>query len=235
VLDVAETEPYAPNPPDQTVDMKASMTIESRSRGIRIVRDGDSIHVLDVHCGRCAACQASLDFWCLHARQDGAQLFSLDTRATPEELQRWLAALAALATTASAADAVLLVLEDVDPHAAADLVRPWHSGPVLVSRDGRDHESRTRLAELSPTGRAQVVLTLRAARTAVRSVQRGGQVCLSDIDVDAPSVTELVQRDVKLVAARTIRDLVATARWSDLSRLLEPVLGTDTFSVRTGL
>ena len=64
------------------------MNIESFSRGIRIVRDGDSTHVTDVHCGRCAACKASLDFWCLDARQDGVQLFSLDTPATPDQLHR---------------------------------------------------------------------------------------------------------------------------------------------------
>ena len=210
------------------------MSIESFSRGIRIVRDGDSTHVTDVHCGRCAACEASLDFWCLDARRDGVWLFTLDTQCTPDELHRWLGVLAALATTAPAPDAVLLVLERVDSHAATELVRPWHSGPVLASSDGRDEETRARLRELSPTGRAQMVLTLNAARTAVRSVQRGGQVFLPDVAVDAPSVTELVQRDVKLVAARQIHDLVATTSWADLGSWLEPVLDPEAFAVRTG-
>jgi hypothetical protein len=210
------------------------MSSESRSRGMRIVPEGDSIHVVDVHCGECVACRAGLDFWCLDPLEEGVQLFSLATPAAPDELQRWLGALAALSTTSSAPDAVLLVLEDVDLPAATELVRPWHPGPVLASVDGRDDDARTRLLELSPTGRAQVVLTLRAARTAVRSVQRGGLVCLPDAAVDAPSVTELVQRDVKLVAARKVHDLVEGSSWADLGRRLERVLEADDSSVRTG-
>jgi hypothetical protein len=211
------------------------MSIGSRSRGVRIVRDGDSTHVLDVHCGHCAACRAALDFWCLDAREEGPVLCSLERPVVADELHRWLGALAALATTSPAPDSVLLVLEDVDADAAAELVRPWHAGPVLASRDGRDAEARDRLTALSPTGRAQTVLTLHDARTAVRSVERGGHVCLPDIGVGAPSVTELVQRDVKLVAARRIDDLVATTSWADLSRRLEQVLDTDASHVRTGL
>jgi hypothetical protein len=93
--------------------------------------------------------------------------------------------------------------------------------------DGRDDEARDRLATLSPTGRAQTVLTRHDARTAVRSVERGGHVCLPDLHVAAPSVTELVQRDVKLVSARRIQDLAATTSWADLAGRLEHVLHTD--------
>jgi hypothetical protein len=210
------------------------MTIDSQTRGMQIVGDGERTHVLDVHCGRCAACRASLDFWCLDPRHDGERLLSLATRVSTDHVQRWLAALAALATTTPASDAVLLVLEEVDADAATELVRPWHSGPVLASPDGRDEMTRSHLAELSATGRAQTVLTLHEARTAVRAVQRGGQVCLPDVVVDAPSVTELVQRDVKLVGAQRIRDLVVTTSWSDLGSSLEPVLNSDAVSVRTG-
>jgi hypothetical protein len=234
MLDVLDGASYAPHPADRTVETKVSMSNESRSRGIRIVRDGDSTHVLDVHCGHCAACQVALDYWCLDARHDGELLFSLDTPASPEELRRWLGGLAALSTARSAPDAVLMVLEDVDQRVAADLVRPWHAGPVLSSVDGRDDEARARLAELSPTGRAQVVLTLQAARTAVRSVERGGQVCLPDVPVDGPSVAELVQRDVRLLAPRRIEDLVARTSWAELAGPLERVLDTNASPVGAG-
>jgi hypothetical protein len=234
-LTLPDRRTYAPNPADQTVETKVSMSIESRSRGIRITQEGDSTHVLDVHCGECAACRGSADYWCLEERPDGPELLALKSPVETQDLRRWLGALAALATTKPATGTVLLVLRSVEPLAVAALARPWHDGPVLTSSDGRDDGVRDRLRQLSPTGRAQTVLALDHARTAVRAVQRGGQVCLPDVAVDAPSVTELVQRDVRLIAPRRIRDLAVTTTWTELGRRLDEVLATGTTPVRAGL
>ena len=98
-------------------------------------------------------------------------------------------------------DGVLLVLaEDAHLETLADLCRPSHPGPVIASTTAK--EAAPRIS--TTTGRADAIVTLHQAREAVRAVRRGGIVCLPALPVDAPTVTELVQREVRLIGARSL-------------------------------
>jgi hypothetical protein len=98
-------------------------------------------------------------------------------------------------------DDVLLVLAD-EAHLVmlADLCRPVHPGPMVTGTSAKAAASLI----TTPTGRADAVVTLSQAREAVRAVRRGGVVCLPLLPVDAPSITELVQREVRLIGAHGI-------------------------------
>ena len=66
------------------------------------------------------------------------------------------------------------------------------------------------------------MVALGQARTAVRSVQRGGVVCLPDSpDVAAPSITELVQRDVRLVGPSAVDALGTPGTWERVGAALD--------------
>ncbi|WP_191278635.1 hypothetical protein [Nocardioides flavus (ex Wang et al. 2016)] len=148
----------------------------------------------------------------------------LDVVADADTITRWFSLLGAFADSARKADDVVLVLSESDPADVKALVHLWHSGVVHVSPDGRDTETRAALRADSRTGRAQVVLALKDARSAVKSVQRGGTVCLPAADVDAPTITELVQRDVRLVGPSDITSIAKGIEVSDLTRHLSAVL-----------
>lgn len=108
-----------------------------------------------------------------------------------------LSAAAAVHAAALPADAVLLVLASAPE--LGDLCRAIHPGSVLEAQDAREVHDVIRTA----TGRADAVVTTHAARSAVKAVRRGGVVCLPWTDVDAPSVTEIVQREVRLVGVES--------------------------------
>jgi hypothetical protein len=201
------------------------MTIDTGSRGLRFVPGDTGVRPVDVRCGGCAACAADRDYWCLEARETGGVLADVSGVQDAALVRRWTSALAALSVARSRPSAALLVLGDVDPEAVTDLVAPWAQGPVLVAADGRDPEMRRRLAEVSVTGRAPVVLTVTDVRAAVRAVERGGQVCGPDGGARLPTVTELVQRDVTLLAARGVDGLVTDSSWPLLAARLSAVLG----------
>jgi hypothetical protein len=116
----------------------------------------------------------------------------------------------ALLVAGVANGAVLLVLAPKGADGLAALLRLVHAGPVLFANDATDSALRAKIADLSATGRADAVASLCLAREAVRAVSRGGIVCLSKSVVDLPSVTELAQREVKLVSPRDVALLVQT-------------------------
>ncbi len=131
------------------------------------------------------------------------------------DADRVLSAAAAVLAADLAADAYLVVLAS-DP-ALVDLCRAVHPGPVVAADDAVS----LRGAIPTPTGRADAVVTTTAARAAVRAVRRGGVVCLPWAEVDAPSVTEVVQREVRLVSAPSL-DALTRAYPDEVARCRTP-------------
>jgi hypothetical protein len=167
---------------------------------------GAAARVEAVHCGACESCDAGWTYWCRTPRPSGEPLVALGGPAGEQTTLRWLSLVNALAVADPRPEDVVLVLSEADPGAVRTLVGCLHAGAVAVSADGRDAATRDFLNGASETGRAQIVLAEHRARDAVKAAQRGGTVCLPAGPVLAPSVTELVQRDVRLVAARTAED-----------------------------
>ncbi len=127
------------------------------------------------------------------------------------EVDRVLSAAAAVLAANLSPDAVLVVLAS-DP-SLVDLCRAVHPGPVLAADDAASLRGEI----LTPTGRADAVVTTAAAQRAVRAVRRGGVVCLPWAEVDAPTVTEVVQREVRLVSAPTL-DALTDAYADEVAR-----------------
>jgi hypothetical protein len=128
----------------------------------------------------------------------------------PEAALRSITAAAALAAARVSVTSIVLALDDADSDtddalALRQLARLAHAGPLLFARDAADPALRQELAQLSELGRADVIVATGQARAAVKAVRRGGTVFLAAARVDAPSVTEFVQREVRLVGARDVR------------------------------
>jgi hypothetical protein len=200
------------------------MTIDTGSRGLRFVASENSTRLIDARCGVCASCGVGRDYWCLGGRESGPVLAEIALVPDHGLARRWISALAALAAARHEPADTLLVLTDVSPDLATELVTSWHAGDVVVASDVRDPEMRHRLARLSSTGRAPLVFTATDIRAAVRAVERGGQVCGPDDGRMLPSVTELVQRDVTLVSPKAIGSLVTGSSWSVLADRLSTLL-----------
>jgi hypothetical protein len=209
------------------------MTIDTGARGLGFTQAPTGVQLIDVRCGRCGACGAQRDYWCWEPRADGDVLAEVTGVQDASLVRRWASALAALSVARHEPAAALLVLADVDASMTTEIVAPWATGPVVVGADVRDPEMRRRLATVSPTGRAPMVLAVDDLRTAVRAVERGGQVCGPDGGVSLPSVTELVQRDVTMVSARGIETLRARSSWEGLAAGLAALLGAQALSQAT--
>lgn len=196
------------------------MPDDAPPRGLRVALARRTT-VEDVACGRCPACRAGKTYWCSEPAATGSTLATLGTDADPDWVRRWATALGALAEARPDPDDTVLLLSPAPSSAATRLVGLVHPGLVLAT-DGSDDDSRRTLREVSPTGRAQVVVALGQARTAVRSVQRGGVVCLPDSpDVATPSITELVQRDVRLVGPSAVDALGTPGTWERVGAALD--------------
>lgn len=209
------------------------MTIDTGSRGLRFLTGDNATQVVDVRCGDCSACRVGRDYWCLEAQESGELLAEVSGVRDAELVRRWTTALAALAATRREPSAALLVLADVSPDVVAELVAPWHGGPVLAAPDARDTHMRERLGAHSATGRAPLVLTVTDVRAAVRAVERGGQVCGPDTPAGLPSVTELVQRDVTLVSAASVDSIGSASSWATFAERLSTLLGAPTIAGAT--
>ncbi|GAC1322584.1 MAG: hypothetical protein NVSMB13_01220 [Mycobacteriales bacterium] len=204
------------------------VTIAVGSRGLVVTADGGKAQLVDVRCRLCAACRIGRDYWCLDALAAGPVLAEMAAALDRALIWRWLSALAALAAARAEPNSPLLVLGQDSPEPILDLLAIWHRGPVVVATDARDPGMRNRLSGLSSTGRAAMVVTVTDVRSAVRAVERGGQVCAPDDGRALPSVTELVQRDVRLVSALSIDALVAPSSWAVLADRLSAVVGAST-------
>jgi hypothetical protein len=232
-LTAVKVPPYAANPADRTVELGSP--VSSSPRGVRVVTDPpvQGTALVDVSCRGCEACAVGRPYWCLSPTPEGRTLLTLRDAPALEDVRRWFSLVTAFCDAAVPGEDVVLVLTDAAGPAVQGLFAWLHPGPVLVSVDGRDAATRGALTELSLTGRAQVVVASHEARAAVRSVQRGGRVVLPDAEVDPPSVTELVQRDVGLVGPGSLARELVTADPAVLASLLDEVLRADTADGRS--
>jgi len=83
-------------------------------------------------------------------------------------------------------------------------------GIVYAADDLKDPQLREVLTS-RPTGRADGIVVRHEAAAAVRAVRRGGVVCVGSIEPHLPSVTDLVQREVRLVGAGGVSDRLLSA------------------------
>ncbi|WP_028656962.1 hypothetical protein [Nocardioides sp. J54] len=166
------------------------------SLGARRTTDGAVL--VDLACGSCGACADGATLWCRRPLTEGRDLTPVLPVGRVGEAIDALLGVAALAE-APADAAVLLLTTPGGPLAvlAATVV----AGRLVVTTD--PDEARAELAG-EPTGRAGVVVAGADARTAVRMVRRGGHVVVAGADLPLPSVTELVQREVTLLAPREV-------------------------------
>lgn len=163
--------------------------------------------LLDHACGSCVACAAGSPVWCAQPRA-GQPLCSV-----PEDLDATaavglLSALSAFLTAEVAIKSVVLAVAAKGQESIGDLLGIVHLGPVLVASDSKDATVKYQLKELSEVGRADVVVSLLSGRDGVLAVKRGGILCLGGACDDMPSVTELAQREVRVVGPRDNSEFV---------------------------
>jgi hypothetical protein len=174
-------------------------------------RTAQGVVLTDHSCGACAACETGATLWCREPRDIGRDLSPELPREHAAQLAQAVLALAAL-VAAPSASAVLVLADPAGPTAV--LVRALIGGRIVVAAEPAS--ARDDLAS-EPTGRAQVVVARTDARTAVRAVRRGGHVCVPAGAAELPSVTELVQREVTLVApldVAVLADRITTELWA---------------------
>lgn len=170
--------------------------------------DAGSAVVIDVSCGRCPSCTSGSGLWCSQPLTDGDVLVEVPA-AQGEMAKQALMVADAVRCAEPAEEHAVLVLGEEAAAAAAALVRLMRSGAVLTARDARDPEVRAALGAIRPVGRADVVACYLDDRAAVRGVARGGDVCVVLEGPATTSVTELVQREVRLVGPRSLTALLA--------------------------
>jgi hypothetical protein len=163
--------------------------------------------LLDHACRNCVACEAGWPAWC-EQPSAGEPLCSVPEELGSTEAAELLSAASAFLCAAVPSSAVVLAVAARGQESILDLLRLVHSGTVLLAFDPRDALVKNRLAELSPIGRADVVVSLLSGRDGVLAVKRGGTVCLGGGGNDMPSVTELAQREVRVLGPRDISELV---------------------------
>jgi hypothetical protein len=184
-------------------------TNEHRIGALTATRLGGRVVIIDRSCGTCTTCESGFLIWCTESGNE-LELMAPITSMDPRSLLRSLTACAAFVVAGVGPNAVVLVLDEAsnDPMSIKALLRSIHPGFVVATSDPTDTSARKALAQVSSHGRADVVVASHLARAAVKAVVRGGIVCLPADTVEGPTVTELVQREVQLVGARSVQDLL---------------------------
>ena len=181
-----------------------------RSLAVAGVRHAAAV-LVDAACDVCAACAAGARLHCTRPLVEGRQLTAPMPRVVAEEMLEAVTAVAALVEAPRVGTVVVAAPAD---SSLAVLVRAVSPSRVLFAADLRDEALRADLGRLEPSGRARVVVAAGDVRAAVRAV---GHVCVGGSVLHAPSVTELVQREVSLVApldAAAVLGRVSTQVWS---------------------
>lgn len=178
------------------------MTMEFDTLQVR-VEEGIT-RMFDHACGNCESCLRGVLLRCTEPWPVGVEI--LRGSVDPDTMMRAVTAAAAFASSGASDDAVVLVV--ADQPTLGRLIRTIHPGTVIETDSTADAAVRAQLKDLTPTGRPDVVVTDRQGRAAVKAVVRGGSVALPWAAVDAPTVTELVQREVTLVGPKAVQDLV---------------------------
>lgn len=175
--------------------------------GVRVLTTATgAAQLVDVSCGTCATCQSGAVLWCTSPVEDGDAVFEIPNSSA--NFVSSLLALAAIDAAATNPDDVVVALADEAPDVLAQLLQLIHSGTVLATTDLKDPALLETLATLRPNGRADLIVTLGSPRDAVRAVSRGGTVCMPGTTTTDVSVTELVQREVRLVGPKNLRSVI---------------------------
>lgn len=171
------------------------------TQAVTVRTDGEHDAVLvDLSCGRCLECEAGAPVWCREQDEEGREIVRVPAGLAAEALEALLAA----AALEHAPKGVPVLVVAVPGSPLPELVRRLRADDCVVCGDPADGEVREALAALDPTGRAPVLVTTGDARRAVKTVRRGGHVCVSGTAAALPSITELVQREVTLVGPRDL-------------------------------
>jgi threonine dehydrogenase-like Zn-dependent dehydrogenase len=176
------------------------------------------VDIDDVSCGACSACAGGAPLWCENPVEHGVVLCSV--RADSREQLQSLLILASVDAAQIDDDQVIVVVGHDDDDALVRLLRLVHGGDVLAGTDLKAPELRSVLSASRPSGRADVVATLGSARDAVRAVARGGTVCLTGTTASDATVTEVVQREVRLVGPKDLRSVIDRAGRQSVEREL---------------
>lgn len=195
-----------------------STSVSLRVEGREI---GDAV-LADHSCGSCAECRHGAPLWCASPAEEGTPLGGpIASPLAPAMLRAVLTAAATLAGLAQARSGPIAIL---GPGAGAvrELLSPTVDRTIHTASSGRDEDLRRALAEEEETGRAVLIAALDDVRDAVRSVRRGGVVAAPPTAGVLPSVTELVQREIRLVAPADARPAAADSRaWARAITALE--------------
>lgn len=191
------------------------------SFGVEHTSSGETV-LVDRACGSCAACRAGSSLHCSVPLANGRLL----TAPVPAESANDLvAAVLAAAALAEAPEVSTVVVETAESTPLAVVIRSATRARVLVAPDLADAGLRAELADLELSGRARVVVAGTDARAAVKTVRRGGHVCVGAATATMPSVTELVQREVTLVAPRDAAAVLARISSTDWSAAVDAAAG----------
>ena len=180
--------------------------------GTLVVRhDVVGAHLGSGRCGHCRECLGGLSVWCSQVTSHGDLAHLGHTGAAPEQDLAAVACLSAVERAGLGPGAVLIALlsDDLAPWIAS-AARELTGAVVLATKDLKDPVLRDQLAN-RPTGRADGVVVWRDAASAVRAVRRGGVVCVGAPDPRLPSITELVQREVRIVGPGGLSDRLLAA------------------------
>lgn len=183
--------------------------------------DRDRRLVLDHSCGTCVTCEAGSPIWCQAPVGIGSVLCTYPARIGADEVLASLMTLSALVAANLPSSDVVLAITLGNPVGLGTLVKLVHPGPVLSATDPREASVKTALSQLTSTGRADAVISTHSVRDAVRAVSRGGCVCLTHAVVDSTTVTELVQREVRLVGPRDLRQVISKVGRTSLEDALK--------------
>lgn len=180
--------------------------------GAWTVRPGDAgTRLGSSGCGHCPECRHRLSAWCRERGEIG-DLATL--HGSIGDAEQDLAAVACLSAVERAGlgpdDVLVVLLSDGLPAWLGPAARRLTGGVVHVADDLKDPQLREALTS-RPTGRADGIAVRRDAAAAVRAVRRGGVVCVGSTEPHLPSVTDLVQREVRLVGAGGLSDRLLAA------------------------
>lgn len=164
-------------------------------------------HIFDRSCGRCDVCQLGWSVWC-EQMGEGRALCSIPTQLSVSFATAMLMATSALMVANLDGSAVVAVFSPLGDEALFRLVQLVHRGTVVATSDLRDPVFKSYIAGISVTGRPDAIVTVSGGRDAVMAVKRGGIVCLANSVADMPSVTELAQREVRVLGPRDLSAVV---------------------------
>ncbi|MDN4160191.1 hypothetical protein [Nocardioides abyssi] len=186
------------------------MTELTSSFGVDTV--GTEALLADRSCGTCEPCAAGASLWCRSPRSTART----SSPALPGDVAPALrSAVLAVAALLDAPAARTTLVVGHEGSATLVLARLLVDGAVLAAPSLTDPALKAQVAAREASGRAAVVVAGDDVRSAVRAVRRGGHVCVPGQGAEMPSVTELVQREVTLLAPQ------------DVSRVLERLTDED--------